>query len=203
MQFQYLYEGLTKAYPDITYISSTYNENAAYNISIPSDSLWDAHYYLNPPGFLEQFDEWDNWQAETGNENVTIFVGEYSVYNFTIPSPQVVLYPRLISACAESVYALGMERNPNTVKLSSYAPSFRNQNWNNFPPHLITYTADPRETVLSVSYYAEKMLNMYQGAESVTVMNSMGDFNPLWWAASADETGTSVYLKVRLTIEYT
>ena len=138
---------------------------------------------------------WDNWQQSTGNEGVTVFAGEYSVYNFTIPQPPIVEYPRLISACAESVYLLGMERNPNVVKLSSYAPSFRNQNWANFPPHLITYTADPRETVLSVSYYSQMMLNMYQGAETLTVKNTEGDFGPLYWAASTHEASSSIYLK--------
>ena len=186
-----------KPIPDITYISSAYDENPTYYISIPKGNTWDFHDYANPPGFLGLFNVWDNWQDATGNQGVTIFAGEYSVFNFTIPTPPIVEYPRLISACAEAVYLLGMERNPNVVKMSSYAPSLRNQNWANYPPHLITYTADPRQTVLSVSYYAQKMLNTYHGTETLTVKNTNGDFDPLWWAASIDEPSYSVYLKVR------
>jgi len=191
-----MYDGLKAAYPDINYISSAFNENKDYNITIPKGNTWDAHFYLNPPGFLQLFNHWDNWQEETNNEGVEIFAGEYSVYNFSAQAPPLVLYPRLISACAESVYLLGLERNPNVVKLSSYAPSIRNTNNPNQSPHLLGFTADPKQDVESVSYYAQQLLNRYHGTQSLTVTNSQGDFDPLWWAASSE--GNSVYLKVDL-----
>lgn len=118
------------------------------------------------------------------------------MYNFSSNPPEVVLYPRLINACAESVYLLGCERNPNVVKMSSYAPSIRNTNNPNQSPHLMTFTADPKLDVLSVSYYAQKLLNTYQGSQTVPVVNTAGDFNPLWWVASVDEATDCVYLKV-------
>lgn len=69
---------------------------------------------------------------------MTIFAGEYSVFsvdeptgaiNFSDPVGLHIFYPELLSAIAESVYLLAMERNPNVVKMSSYAPSFQNFNW--------------------------------------------------------------------------
>ena len=42
-RFPYLYAGLKQHYPNITMISTAYNENADYNISIPAGSMWDYH----------------------------------------------------------------------------------------------------------------------------------------------------------------
>ena len=69
---------------------------------------------------------------------MTIFAGEYSVFsvdeptgkiNFSDPTGLHIFYPELLSAIAEAVYLLAMERNPNVVRMSSYAPSFQNFNW--------------------------------------------------------------------------
>ena len=105
--------------------------------------MWDTHHYEEPSFFLKSFNFWDNWQQETGNEDVTVLVGEYSVYqidtpdgvvNYSNPADEHITYPRLISAIAESVYLLGAERNPNTVKMTCYAPSFENYNGDNWTP---------------------------------------------------------------------
>ena len=80
------------------------------------------------------------------------------------------------------------------VKLTSYAPSLQNWNWYNWTPNLIAFDANPLHTVLSVSYYLQKLFNSYRGTQSVEVKNTEGDFNPLYWASSLDES--SVYLKV-------
>ena len=82
-RFPILYPGTKQAYPEITLISTAYNEaNTTYNytISIPPGGMWDTHHYETPSFFLEQFDYWDNWQEVTDNENVTIFVGEHSAF---------------------------------------------------------------------------------------------------------------------------
>ncbi|RDW71039.1 hypothetical protein BP6252_07602 [Coleophoma cylindrospora] len=202
-RFKYLYDGLKAAYPNITYISTAYDENTLYTIDIPAGAMWDTHHYEEPNFFIERFDYWDNWQETTNNTDVTVFIGEYSVLqvntasgivDFTDPPDKHIFYPRLISALAEGVYLLGAERNPNVVKLSSYAPSLQNWNWYNWTPNLIAFDADPLHTVLSVSFYLQKLFNAYHGTESVEVTNAEGDFNPLYWGAAADEG--SVYLKV-------
>lgn len=203
-RFQYLYNGLKAAYPDIIYISTAYNENPDYTIDIPAGAMWDTHHYEEPAFFIESFDFFDNWQESTNNTNVTVFIGEYSVFqvdtpsgidNFSDPAGIHIFYPRLLSAIAEGVYLLGAERNPSVVKLSSYAPSLQNWNWYNWTPNLIAFDADPMHTVLSVSYYLQKLFNAYRGTESVQVTNSKGDFGPLYWAAAVDGD-QSVFLKV-------
>jgi alpha-L-arabinofuranosidase len=202
-RFKYLYGGLKAAYPDIIYISTAYNENPDYTIDIPAGAMWDTHHYEPPAFFIDGFDFYDNWQEATNNTNVTIFLGEYSVFQIDTPSeiddfsdpPDIhIFYPRLLSAIAEGVYLLGAERNPNVVKLSSYAPSLQNWNWYNWTPNLIAFDADPLHTVLSVSYYLQKLFNSYRGTESVQVTNPEGDFGPLYWASSMDDR--NVFLKV-------
>jgi alpha-N-arabinofuranosidase len=203
-RFKYLYDGLKAAYPNITYISTAYNENAGYTIDIPPGAMWDTHHYEPPAFFIDSFDFWDNWQEATNNTDVTVFVGEYSVFQIDTPSevddfsdpPDIhIFYPRLLSAIAEGVYLLGAERNPLVVKLTSYAPSLQNWNWYNWTPNLIAFDADPSHTVLSVSYYLQKLFNAYRGTESVQVTNTQGDFGPLYWASSVDGD-ESVFLKV-------
>lgn len=97
--------------------------------------MWDTHHYEPPAFFLESFDFFDNWQESTNHTNMTVFIGLYSVFqidmpsmvdNFSYPPDIHIFYPRLQSAIAEGVYLLGAERNLNTVKLTSYAPSLQN-----------------------------------------------------------------------------
>lgn len=218
-----MYEGLKAVYPNITYISSAYNENTEYTIDIPAGVYWDTHHYeasikqlsqsgslanllpQEPSYFLENFDFYDNWQTSTDNEDVGILLGEYSVYqvdtpdgvvNFSNPSDIHVSYPRVISAIAEGIYALGGERNPNTVKLNSYAPSLQNRNWYNWTPDMISYDADPTKTVLSTSYWQQLLFSHYHGTQTLPVTNTQGDFNPLYWQSSIEEDTGSLYLKV-------
>lgn len=133
-----MYNGLKAAYPDITYISTAFDENIDYNISIPSGAMWDTHHYEEPSFFVEGFDFYDNWQEATNNTGVGIFLGEYSVIqidtpsgivDYTFPEDLHIFYPRLVSALAEGVYLLGMERNPNVCKMASFAPSLQDLNW--------------------------------------------------------------------------
>ncbi|KAL0259617.1 hypothetical protein SLS55_005354 [Diplodia seriata] len=204
-RFTFMYDGLKAAYPNITYISTAYNENAEYTIDIPAGAYWDTHHYEEPSYFLGNFDFYDNWQTETDNEDVGVLLGEFSVYqldtpdgvvNFSNPADVHVFYPRMISAIAEGVYALGGERNPKTVKLSSYAPSLQNRNWYNWTPNMISFEADPTKTVLSTSYWQQLLFAHYRGTETLPVTNTQGDFNPLYWQSSIEEETGSVYLKV-------
>ena len=206
-RFPILYDGIKAKYPNITLISTAFDEAAKsfnYTIDIPAGGAWDTHHYEEPSFFLESFNFFDNWQERTDNQDVTVLIGEYSVYqidtpsgvvNFSNPANIHISYPRLLSAIAESVYLLGAERNPNVVKWTSYAPSFENLNKPNWTPDLVAFTADPADTTKSVSWYSQSLLAHYHGTETLPVTNTKGDFNPLWWVATIDESDT-IYLKV-------
>lgn len=204
-RFPFLYQGIKQAYPSITLISTAFNENVQYNISIPAGGMWDTHHYETPTFFLDSFDYFDNWQETTGNENVTVFIGEYAAFqadtpdgvvNYTLSNPYHIAHPDLLGAISEAVYLIGAERNPNTVKLTSYAPSFQNLNWLNWDPDLVAFTANYDETVLSVSYYNQQLLAHFRGSETLLVTTVQGDFNPLWWVATVDDGKNEMYFKV-------
>lgn len=204
-RFPILYNGIKQAYPNITLISTAYNENADYNITIPAGGMWDTHHYEEPSFFIGQFDFFDNWQVETNNTDVTVFIGEYAsfqldtpddVINFTLTNPAHIVHPNLIGALGEAVYLIGAERNPNTVKLSSYAPSLQNLNWINWNPDLVAFTANQDETVLSVSYYGQQVLASHRGTETLPVTTVEGGLNPLWWVSTIDDATNHVYFKV-------
>ena len=207
-RFPVLYNGIKAVYPNITLISTAYNENLDYNITIPAGGMWDTHHYEDPSFFLEQFDNWDNWQERTNNENVTVFIGEYSVFqvdtpsgfiNYTDPLGIHVFYPSLIAAIGESVYLLGAERNPNVVKMTSYAPSFQNLNWYNWTPNLVQFTANWDQTIRSVSWYMQSLFAHYRGTQTVETTTTAGDFDPLYWVVLYDEPVNAAYLKITNT----
>ena len=207
-RFPIMYNGIKAKYPNITLISTAFNEAPSqgfnYTIKIPKGGMWDTHHYEEPSYFLRNFNFYDNWQQDTDNEDVGILLGEYSVYQVDTPSGQInfsnpvdihVPFPQMVSAIAEGVYALGGERNPNVVKMTSYAPSFMNRNWFNWTPDMISYTAMPNETVLSASYWQQSLFAHYRGTESLPVEAREGHINPLWWASSIEGDST-VFLKV-------
>ncbi|GAB7352128.1 hypothetical protein MBLNU459_g2621t2 [Dothideomycetes sp. NU459] len=208
-RWEALYTGLKAKYPDITYISTAFDENALYNISIPPGNMWDWHTYSEPSWFLTHFDMWDNWQEATNNTNVTVLLGEYSVIqidtpsgevNFSFPVDQHIYYPRLLSAIGEGIYLLGAERNPNTVKMSSYAPSLQNRNFVNWTPDMISFDALYDNTVKSASWWLQWLFAHYRGTQTLPVTNTVGDVNPLFWVASIDEPSNAIYLKVINTL---
>ncbi|KAK0257074.1 hypothetical protein LTR91_001589 [Friedmanniomyces endolithicus] len=207
-RWKFMYEGLKAAYPNITYISTAYNEASAsygYNITIPPGVLWDTHHYEEPSFFVRGFNFYDNWQETTNQPGAQVFLGEFSAIqidtpshavNFSFPEDKHIYYPRLVSALAEGVYLLGLERNPNVCKLASYAPSLQDFNWYNWTPDMIGFDADPSHTVRSASYWQQWLFAHYRGTQSLPITNSEGDYNPLFWGATLDEGKNCVYLKI-------
>ena len=72
----YLYDGLKAAYPDITYTSTTYNENENHTIDIPASAMWDTITMRNRISSSVDLVFFDNRQESTNNTNVTVFIGE-------------------------------------------------------------------------------------------------------------------------------
>lgn len=205
-RFPFMYNGLKAAYPNITLISTAYNENPNYTITIPEGGIWDTHHYEEPSFFIDRFDEFDNWQQTYNTSGIDVFIGEYSVFqvdtpsgvvNFSDPIGEHVFYPSLLAAIGEAVYLLGAERNPNVVKLSSYAPSFQNLNWYNWTPNLVQFTSNWDETILSVSYYMQSMFARWRGT---SVLPTTGQINPLFWVTTIDEPTGAIYLKAWLSL---
>ncbi|KIM20377.1 glycoside hydrolase family 51 protein [Serendipita vermifera MAFF 305830] len=191
---------LKAAYPNITYIASQATESspANRNVTIPPGGMWDLHHYQTPQFFKDNFNLFDNWQEVAGYPDVQIFVGEYSVLGRDrvggidwANGEGRFKYPTTIAAIGEAIFALAMERNPRVVTLSSYAPLLQNFNRAQWTPNFIAFTADPSQTVLSTSYYMQRMFSHHKGTETLPVANTKGGLNPVWWHASIDTGSTN------------
>ncbi|KAF2672834.1 glycoside hydrolase [Microthyrium microscopicum] len=203
-RWRIMYNGLKAKYPNITYISTVFNERNN-KMQLPAGTIWDTHHYEEPQYFLKNFNYYDNWNVVANQTGVGVLLGEYSVIQVDTPSGEVnwnnpnelrVEVPRLVSAIAEGIYAMGGERNPNTVKLSSYAPSLQRKEAVNWTPNMIMFSTDPERTIKSASYWQQWMFSRYQGTHTLPTNNSKGSYNPLYWVASINEPTREVYVKV-------
>ena len=98
-RFPILYNGVKEKYPNITLISTAFDEAAEsfnYTIDLPKGSMWDRHHYEEPHFYLDQYHFYDNWQQETNNTDVKIFLGEYSVFQVDTPDGEFFLLHKTI-----------------------------------------------------------------------------------------------------------
>ncbi len=166
----------------------------------------------------------DNWQQIHPNPNVVASVMEYHVNGIdNIPEEPIhnLTFPfnaaehKMRAAVAEAVYALGWERNPNTVKLSCFAPMIQNihvwrfvymylplllriqlTKWNRHTPYLFLFDADPKNTVVSTSYHWQRLFALHHGTHSLPIRVEKGEGDTLFWHASINETRREVYFKI-------
>lgn len=179
-----------------------------YQASLLSGYARPRHQLIEqtPSFYLNNFDFFDNWLSTNNLTDVEILIGEYSVFqldtstqyvNFTFPYPADIhpAYPQLIHALGEAVYLLASERNPNLVKLTTYAPILQNRNSYVWTPNLISFEAKQDRTVLTTSYWLQWLFGRYRGDQTVKVG---GELNPLFWVGSVDNSTNALYVKVCL-----
>ncbi|KAI5845036.1 glycoside hydrolase family 51 protein [Morchella snyderi] len=185
-------DAIKAAYPHMTIIGSTPKIDP-----IPEGAWLDYHRYTRPDDFVSLFGMFDNW-----NRSHPVFVGEYAYIQPNKPggggpewggawrSP----YTTLIGMISEAVFAIGMEKNADLVRAAAYAPILQNLNSYQWSPDLISFTADPEETALSISYYLQKLFSTHHGT-TVLPVTSDSKFGPLYWSASSTDNG-GYYLKI-------
>ncbi|KAH0612759.1 uncharacterized protein H6S33_009139 [Morchella sextelata] len=191
-RFPMFRDAIKAAYPHMTIIGSTPKIDP-----IPDGAWLDYHRYTRPDDFVSLFGMFDNW-----NRSHPVFVGEYAYIQPNKPggggpewggawrSP----YTTLIGMISEAVFAIGMERNADLVRAAAYAPILQNLNSYQWSPDLISFTADPGETALSISYYLQKLFSTHHGT-TVLPVTSDAKFGPLYWSASSTDGGR-YYLKI-------
>lgn len=106
-------------------------------------------------------------------------------------------FPVWVGSVAESVFLLGAERNADRIFGASYAPVLQNLNSYEWSPDLISFTADPRDTVRSTSWQMISLLSSHRIAQTRPVTSNQG-FGPVYYVAGSSETGgfilkTAVY----------
>ncbi|PVF96113.1 glycoside hydrolase [Serendipita vermifera] len=190
-------DAIKAKYPDITIIASTEQATAR------SEGMWiDTHLYLRPDGFYRRFNWFDNW-----DRRYPVFVGEYAAVQPNDPVNRTIedadwssgaprfAFPSLIAAVGEAVFTIGMERNADLVKLIAYAPVLQNVDGWQWVPDLISFTANPKDTVRSYSYYVQQLFSQNRGTKVLPVTSKNGSFDPVFWVASINERTGAYVLK--------
>ena len=107
-RYKPFYEAIKARYPQLQAIATSAVSSA------PVDIL-DDHYYPDPDFFIAHHDHYD----AAPRDGRKIFVGEFAaIVNCGKGN--------LRAAVSEAAFLLGLERNPDLVRMASYAPLFKN-----------------------------------------------------------------------------
>lgn len=147
------YNRLQAAYPDVVLISNAHTETRG----LPTQYV-DEHYYCDWQFFAQSGHLYDHYPRD----GVKIFLGEYGVTRGEDVGT-------LRSALAETRFLMGLENNPEVVKLASFAPLFENVLYKQWNPNLISFD-NHRSCGLPV-LHALGMLGENRGKELLKITN--------------------------------
>lgn len=140
--FNYIFNVLKKEYPDIVFINTLSHSDPLLE-QIPGDYMVDPHWYRDPNFFFN-----NNHLFDKASRKHDIYVGEYAC-NAGVGGGN------LLAAISEAAFIMGMERNSDVVKMTSYAPLFENVNKKDWPCNLIHFNSN--QTYGRASYYVQQM----------------------------------------------
>ena len=140
--FNYIFKKLKAEYPQITFIN-TLGHTDPLLTQIPGNYMVDPHWYRDPNFFFA-----NNHLFDDAPRTHDIYVGEYACNGG-------VGAGNLLAALSEAAFIMGMERNSDVVKMSSYAPLFENENHRDWPCNLIHINS--AEVYGRASYYVQQM----------------------------------------------
>lgn len=109
-RYEKFYYRLKKQFPQFIYIATDHTENAGLKTEYV-----DEHFYSDPIFFAANTRLYDNLD----NSGTKICCGEYAS---TIGCKDGTLYGVLV----EATFLTGIERNQDKVRMTSYAPLFKN-----------------------------------------------------------------------------
>lgn len=112
----------------------------------PPVAMVDDHKYGSPADFFGAYQQYD----AADRHGPQVYVGEFGCNGG-------VGEGNLLAALAEAAYRLGLERNSDIVRLSSYAPLFFHVNDIQWPVNMIGF--DSSRVAPRTSYYVEKLLS--------------------------------------------
>ena len=140
--FNYIFKRLKAEYPQIIFINTLGHTDPLLE-RIPGEYMVDPHWYRDPDFFFA-----NNHLFDDAPRTHDIYVGEYACNGG-------VGAGNLLAALSEAAFILGMERNSDVVKMSSYAPLFENENRRDWPCNLIHINS--AEVYGRASYYVQQM----------------------------------------------
>ena len=141
--FNFIFKKLKAEYPNIIFINTLGHQDSLLE-QIPGDYMVDPHWYRNPDFFFA-----NNHLFDEAPRTHPIYVGEYACNGG-------VGAGNLLAALSEAAFIMGMERNSDVVRMSSYAPLFENENRRDWPCNLIHINSS--EVYGRASYYVQQLM---------------------------------------------
>jgi hypothetical protein len=146
-------DAVRAAHPEITVIGTSgpqpkgpdYEAGWAYARERGTPMV-DEHGYQLPRWFHQNIDRFQAYDPD----GAKVYLGEYAAKS-----------NKVRSALAEAAYMIGLERNPQVVRLASYAPLLARVGHTQWEPDLIYFTAD--EVRPSASYYVQRGFGAERG----------------------------------------
>lgn len=147
-RYNLFYDAIRKAFPGIRIIASMgigdVNQRTLKNMK--EVDIVDEHAYKDAFWSMRNADHFDKYKRGDWE----MYVGEYAT-NAGVGAGN------MRAALADAVYIIGMERNADLVKWSSYAPLLVNTNDVDWPVNLINF--DAARSFGRISYYAIKLFS--------------------------------------------
>ncbi len=161
--FNYIFKKLKAEYPKIIFINTLGHDSPLLE-QIPGEYMVDPHWYRNPDFFFN-----NNHLFDEASRKHDIYVGEYACNGG-------VGAGNLLAALSEAAFILGMERNSDVVKMSSYAPLFENEGHRDWPTNLIHINSS--EVFGRASYYVQQMAAEHRPTYNVFVSETTWGAKP-------------------------
>ncbi|RZK33522.1 MAG: alpha-L-arabinofuranosidase, partial [Hymenobacter sp.] len=156
-RYNLFYEAIRKAYPSIRIMASMgigeVNQRTLKNMK--EVDIVDEHAYKDAYWSMRNTDHFDKYKRGDWE----MYVGEYAT-NAGVGAGN------MRAALADAVYILGMERNADLIKWSSYAPLLVNTNDVDWPVNLINF--DAAQSFGRISYYAIKLFSDNRADKNLT-----------------------------------
>ncbi len=152
--FNYIFKKLKAEYPQIIFIN-TLGHTDPLLAQIPGEYMVDPHWYRAPDFFFN-----NNHLFDDAPRTHDIYVGEYACNGG-------VGAGNLLAALSEAAFIMGMERNSDVVKMTSYAPLFENENHRDWPTNLIHINSS--QVFGRASYYVQQMAAEHRPTYNVFV----------------------------------
>ena len=156
-RFDYLYEGLKKAHPEITVVGTVgpfwegsdyeYGWRHARELGV---SIVDEHYYNAVGWYINNQTFYDHY-PRTGTK---VYLGEWASHG-----------NRIENALAEAIHFTNLERNGDVVVMSSYAPLLAKEGHTQWNPDLIYF--NNTEVKPTVNYYVQMLTGQNAGDEYI------------------------------------
>ena len=191
-------DALRKVHPEIEIIgtSGPGSEGRDFDFLWPEMrrlkvDLVDEHFYRPESWFLSQGNRYDNYDRK----GPKVFAGEYACHG------RGKKYNHFNASLMEAAFMTNIERNPDVVRMATYAPLFAHAEGWQWRPDLIWY--DNLRSVRSCSYYVQQLYSMNKGTHVLPLVDADGKAvagndgqNGLFASAVIDKEKGEVIVKI-------